>query len=492
MLNKVFATFDEAVADVADGASIAMESWGVAATPQNLIAAIRRKGVKDLTIITHNFVPLIVFSEEEITMPTALLPVLKKLITPVVGIQRLGAGAFVKEYVDKGLEVELTSHGTLASRLYAGAAGLGGIYNPVGLGTVLEEGKERRVIDGKEYHFEEPIRPDYAFIRGHKADRLGNLVYRGTYRTDQPAMAMAAKVTIAEVDEIVEVGEIDPEHVVTPGIFVDRIVRIPEDGLGTHRKTKEMIAGLGEIEIARKLLFRTTEVDRSPGLVEGRGIKPRLDTQTVAMRAAKELKDGDYANLGFGIPDLCALYIPEGVIFQSENGALGYGPLVMEDEIEKAEWHYVAAGGRFFTPVPGMALFDVVTSFAMIRSGRLITIMGALEVSEKGDLANWNTGGGALGGTIGGGMDLAVGAERVIITMEHTTKEGKPKIVRECTCLLTAKECVDLIVTDLAVIEVTPQGLLLKEVAPGWTAEEVQGLTEPKLIIAPDLKEIEL
>ena len=128
----------------------------------------------------------------------------------------------------------------------------------------------------------------------------------------------------------------------------------------------------------------------------------------------------------------------------------------------------------------------------MISSGRLITIMGALEVAVKGDLANWNTGGGALGGTIGGGMDLAVGAERVIITMEHITKEGKPKIVKECTYPLTARKCVDLIVTDLAVIEVTPQGLLLKEVAPGWTAEEVQVLTEPKLITAPDLKEIEL
>jgi len=192
---------------------------------------------------------------------------------------------------------------------------------------------------------------------------------------------MAARVTIAEVDEIVEVGEIDPEYVVTPGIFVDRIVRIPEGGLGTPQKTKEMISRLGEIEIARKMLFRTQEVDRSPDLVERKGTKPRLDTGTIAMRAAKELKVGDYANLGFGIPDFCALYIPEGVIFQSENGALGYGPLVLEDEIEKADWHYVAAGGRFFTPVPGMALFDVVTSFAMIRSGRLITILGALEVS---------------------------------------------------------------------------------------------------------------
>jgi len=221
-------------------------------------------------------------------------------------------------------------------------------------------------------------------------------------------------------------------------------------------------------------------------------MKQRLDRDIIGMRAAKELKDGDCVNLGFGIPTLCALYVPEGIRFQTEAGLLGYGRLVMADEIEKADWHYIDASGRFCMPAPGMAVFDVVTSFAMIRSGRLISIMGGFQVSEKGDLANWNTGGDALGGTIGGAMDLAVGSRMVIITMDHTTKEGNYRIVKKCSYPLTAKECVNLIVTDLAVIEVTPRGLLLKEVAPGWTAEEVQALTEPKLIIAPDLKEIEL
>lgn len=226
--------------------------------------------------------------------------------------------------------------------------------------------------------------------------------------------------------------------------------------------------------------------------MEIRHMKQKLDRNTIAMRAARELKGGDYANLGHGIPSLCALYIPEGVIFQSENGILGYGPLLMEKEIERAEFHRVDAGARFLTPAPGMAFFDVVTSFAMISSGRLTTILGALEVSEKGDLANWNTGADTLGGTIGGGMDLAVGAKRIITAMEHTTKDGKPKVVKECTYSLTAKACVDLIVTDLAVIEVTPKGLLLREIAPGWTVEEVQALTEPKLVIAEDIKEVEL
>ena len=221
-------------------------------------------------------------------------------------------------------------------------------------------------------------------------------------------------------------------------------------------------------------------------------MKSRLEREVIAMRAAKELKDGDYVNLGIGIPNLCALHIPEGVIFHSENGALGYGPLVMQDEVERADQHYTDAGGRYFTLAPGMSIFDLITSFAMISSGRLITILGGLQVSEKGDLANWNTGQDPLGGTIGGGMDLAVGAKRVIVAMEHSTREGKPKIVKQCTAPLTARECVDLIITDLAVIEVTPDGLLLKEVAPGWSAVEVQALTEPGLIVAPDLKDIEL
>jgi 3-oxoacid CoA-transferase B subunit len=221
-------------------------------------------------------------------------------------------------------------------------------------------------------------------------------------------------------------------------------------------------------------------------------MKQRLDQDTMAMRAAKELKDGDCVNLGFGLPTLCALYVPEGIRFEAEAGILGYGPLIKADEVEKADWHYIDASGRFTQPAPGMACFDVVASFIMIRSGRLISIMGGFQVSEKGDLANWNTGSGALGGTVGGAMDLAVGVKRVIILMEHNTKDGKPKLVKKCTYPITAKESVDLIVTDLAVIEVKPEGLLLKEVAPGWTAEELQALTEARLIIAPDLKEVEL
>jgi 3-oxoacid CoA-transferase subunit A len=254
--NKVFDSFDEAVADIPDGATICMESWGVSAVPNNLIAALKRQGAKDLTVITACFVPQ-VMPETAFNSPALLLPQIRKLVAGVVGIQRLGAGAFVKEFVEKGLEVELTSHGVLANRLYAGAAGLGAIYDPVGVGTILEEGKEKRVFDGVEYLLEKPIRADFAFIMAYRADTMGNLVYRGVYRGNQPAMAMASRVTIVEVeDAIVEPGGIDPEHVVTPGIFVDRLVQIPDDALGTPRKQRETIDMLGEIEDARKLMFQ--------------------------------------------------------------------------------------------------------------------------------------------------------------------------------------------------------------------------------------------
>lgn len=224
-------------------------------------------------------------------------------------------------------------------------------------------------------------------------------------------------------------------------------------------------------------------------------MKERLSREVIAMRIAKELFDGVVVNLGIGIPSLVSSFVPEGitVIYHTENGALGFGPVVTAEEIEeKADIDLVNASGQYVTPLPGMCFFHHADSFTMIRGGHIdITVLGVLEVSEKGDLANWMFPGRGVG-NIGGGMDLAFNAKKVIAATEHTTRDGKPKIVKECSVPLTAPECVDLVVTDVAVIEVTSKGLLLKELAPGWTVEEVQALTEPKLVIAPELKEIEL
>ena len=227
-------------------------------------------------------------------------------------------------------------------------------------------------------------------------------------------------------------------------------------------------------------------------------MKERLTEDVVAMRAAKELASGNYCNLGGGMPLLCALYVPQGVQFQAENGIIGYGAIVTEENWRETDYGHVDAAGHFVLPAPGESYFDFLTSFAMIRSGRLYSVLGALQVSQKGDLAIHALGDEDEYLMIGGAMDLAWGGKRVIITMTHTTKEGKPKIVKELSLPLTAKQCVDLIVTDVAVIEVPgPKGhkegrLILKEVAPGWTPKEVQALTEPRLIVADDLKEIEL
>jgi len=206
---------------------------------------------------------------------------------------------------------------------------------------------------------------------------------------------------------------------------------------------------------------------------------------------AKELQDGDVVNLGIGIPSLCSQFVPEGrtVLYHSESGVLNFGPIAEEGE---EDVDLINASGHFLAHVLGMSFFHSADAFAMIRGGHIdVTVLGALQVSEKGDLANWMLPERGVG-NVGGAMDLAVGAKRVIVSMEHVDRNGSPKIVKECSYPLTGKGCVNLIVTDIAVIAVTPDGLVLREVAPGWTPEEVQSETEPRLIIAPDLREIEL
>ena len=221
-------------------------------------------------------------------------------------------------------------------------------------------------------------------------------------------------------------------------------------------------------------------------------MKSKLGRETIALRVAREFFDGAIVNLGGGIPTLASNFIPEGrtVIFQSENGMLGFGPV--EHEESKQSVYLMNASGQLAMPKPGMCFFDHAMSFAMIRGGHIdITVLGSLQVSEKGDLANWMIPERKVG-VIGGGMDLAFGCKRVIVAMEHPTPKGALKILKECSYPLTAPNCVDLIVTDLAVIKVTNEGLLLKEIAPGWKVEEVQEVTEPKLIVDEDLKEITL
>jgi len=211
------------------------------------------------------------------------------------------------------------------------------------------------------------------------------------------------------------------------------------------------------------------------------------------MRAAKEVKDGDYVNLGIGIPTLISDWI-EGrdIILQSEIGMLKTGPIAFGEDVDQ---DLINASCQPVTQVPGTAYFDIFESFSMIRGGYMdVIVLGALQVSEKGDLAGWANPARGLDcvGNIGGSMDLCAGAKKLIVTMEHTTRDGQPKLVTELAFPATASGVVNMVFTDLAVIEVTADGLLLREIYPGLTPEDIQSVTEPKLIIAPDLKEIEL
>ena len=212
--------------------------------------------------------------------------------------------------------------------------------------------------------------------------------------------------------------------------------------------------------------------------------------EVIAKRAAKELHDGDVVNLGIGIPTMIPNYLPEGVTvtLQTENGAMGMGPTPAEGQEDK---NLINAGGGYITLLPGACSFDSATSFAIIRGGHVnVSFLGALQVDEKGNLANWIIPGKMAPG-MGGAMDLVVGAKRVILTMEHTQK-GAPKILKECTLPLTAAGQVNMIITEMGVMDITPEGIVLKEIHPEFTVEQVQAATEAKLIISPDLKPMDI
>jgi 3-oxoacid CoA-transferase B subunit len=220
--------------------------------------------------------------------------------------------------------------------------------------------------------------------------------------------------------------------------------------------------------------------------------KPRLTREQIAQRAAQELTDGAYVNLGWGIPNLISDYLPKGitVYFHSENGILGMGPRAKPGE---EDYDLVDAMKVPVTLIPGASFFNQADAHLMTRGGHLdVAVLGGFQVSEDGDLSNWKIPGSKGSGGIGGAMDIAAGAKKLIVCMEHNTKEGAPKVVKQCTYPLTGIECTDTIVTDLAVIDVTGEGLVLREVALGWTTEEVQSLTDAKLIVRGSVPEMKI
>ena len=442
-MSKVYPSAPAALHDLLhDGMIVAAGGFGLCGIPENLIAALRDSGVMGLTIIGNNagvdgFGMGLLLAGHQV----------KKVVASYVGENK----EFERQVLAGELELELVPQGTLAERLRAGGAGIPGFYTRTGFGTKLAEGKETGTFDGQDYVLERAIRADVSLVKAWKGDTSGNLVFRKTARNFNPMVATCGRVCVAEVEHLLGPGELDPDQIHTPGLYVDRIIQ-------------------GE-RYEKRIEFRTVR-----GAAVSRKESPVREL--MARRAARELRDGYAVNLGIGIPMLVANFIPPGidVILQSENGLLGLGPFPSEEQVDP---DLINAGKQTISTISGSAFFSSADSFAMIRGGHIdLTILGALEVTENGDIANWMVPGKMVKGP-GGAMDLVAGVKRVVVVMEHCAKDGSPKILRRCTLPITGKGVVNLIITDLCVFEVRPNGggLVLIEVHPGVALEDVRAKT---------------
>ncbi|RJF72953.1 3-oxoacid CoA-transferase subunit B [Deinococcus cavernae] len=427
---------------VKDGQTLLVGGFGMTGNPVHLLHALADLPTKDLTYVANNVGEAGIGGGKLLRQGQLKKAIGSFFTSNREAVQAAQAGQ---------LEVQLIPQGSLAEALRAGGAGIGGFYTPTAAGTVIAGDADVRHLNGQDMIFVPGLRGDVAFLRAWRADTAGNLQYRLTEQNFNRAMATAADLVIVEAEEIVPVGDIPPEQVHTPGLYVDYLVEA--------KLTPEDLGSSADVKGSSK------KVDEA-----------RLN---MARRALQELRPGDVVNLGIGIPTLVAdLITPgHGLNLHTENGMLGVGPA--PDDGGAMDFP-VNAGKIPVTALPGASYFDSADSFAMIRGGHVdVAVMGGLQVDEHANLANWAVPGKPLLG-VGGAMDLASGAKRLIVTMGHTDPDGTPKIVPDCTLPLTTRGAVNVIITDKAVFEFVDGVLTLTELMPGATLEEVRATTGAK------------